>query len=397
MLSESVARAGRTRWAAAVICATSRRLEAPSGRHVSEILAALREGGVPSDRSTPVGAVFYTLQERLVSKCWVVALKATVVMHAILRAGNPKFVTYVAEFHSDLLESVAFGEAFVGGKEGRRRSRFVQGYIRYLEKWLRMRRNARFPIRTGETSCGNRFAKSRVMELLYVLPRLMDTLDAVQEAEAGKYLMDCDIVKVAIRLVFRDVKTLMVGLQAGFKRLTDIFFEMENRQTVPALALYTRFMRVVDMVRPVMKRLKGDERSLNSLVISEGLLKRMRTCVERKRRNVRDLQGNLSLLSYRPVIDSDPTKGEEKEDVSEEEHEDKDIEELCESECDDDDEESVFGFELERSGETKEDVFFTEFPDWSDTEEAKSMRALFLPHSSTPFPSNLIRSMKASK
>lgn len=385
MLSESVARAGRTRWAAAVICATSRRPEAPSGKHVSEVLAALREGGVPSDKGTPVGAVFYTLQERLVSKYWVVALKAAVVMHAILRAGNPRFVTYIADFHGDLFESVAFAESFVGGKEARRRGRFIQGYVRYLEMWLKMRKNARFPTRTGETACANRFSKSRVMELLYILPRLLDTLEAVRETEMAKDLVDCEIVKVAVRLVARDAKMLVVGLQAGFTRLIDLFFEMENRQTVPALTLYTRFVTVMDMVRPVLKRLKGGEGIMSSSAILEGLTKRMRTCVAKKRRKARDLQGNLSLLSYRPVIDVEQAKEKEKELMSEEE-EDKDLEELYESECDEEEEGSIFGFELTRSEETKEDFFSDECPDWSDAEEAKSVRLLSLPYSSTPFP-----------
>lgn len=392
-LTESASRAGRSRWAAAVICATSRRLEAPSGRYVSEILAALREGGKPSDKRTAVGAVFQTLQGRLDSKSWVVALKATVTMHAILRVGNPKFVTYVAERHDDLFESLFSVEVCGGGKEGRRRSKFVQGYVTYLEKWLRMRRDARFPMRAGESVGASRFAKCRGVELLYVLHRVLDTLDAVQEVKVRGNVMNCEIIKVAVGLILRDTKTLMAGLQAGFTRLVDVFHEMENRQTIPALALYARFVRVVGQVGSTVKKLRADEGALSSIAIPEGLMTRMRACVEKKRRSSRDLRGNLSLVSYRPAMDFGQEEDENDIDVSEE-SEDKDVEGVFNCEYREDEEDSVSVFELKRIQKNKNEVLLDGFLEWSDSDDAKYIRLRPLPTSVTPFPSQLIRSMR---
>lgn len=226
----------------------------------------------------------------------------------------------------------------------------------------------------------------------------------VGAVEVGGRLAECELVKAALSLVVRDVRTVLGSLHAGFKRLVSIFSGLDNKQAVPALVLYARFLRVAAEVKPVLKRMRGDEGGLSEVCILEGLMGRMKTYIETTKSRTEGPWGkrsggvpgggsdkkkqvgrNLSLLSYRPSLGYNETAFEDEAVSGEEKHKDEDEVVSAEGKRDDenenDDEDlSSFDSRFEIVRVDEEEAQEDDLPVLSDIEEAEPVPLVAVPH-----------------
>lgn len=306
---DGVPRSCRNKWSNAVIGATSRTDAPPSAKHIRTVLDGLREGGSPSDRCTPVGAVLFTLRDRIEMPQWTVRLKTAVFCHTVFRAGNQKFVEYVGRAHGDLFDSEAFtaGEAFASCEQGIAHKAFASEYATYLQKWLAMKATAKFPTGRTDASSARRFKSASHADLLSSLPRLLDTLERVSPLELYPEIEESSLGDSAISLVLRDSRTLLSALDAGVKRLVALFFGLPDRSAVRAMAVYARYVRVVKEVRPVLGRMRGEGSVwMQGTGMTACLVGRMQTYIENGCKSK-----NPPTIKLSPVGEGAKRKGEE--------------------------------------------------------------------------------------
>lgn len=378
-ICDGVPRPCRDKWSNAVIGATSRTVAPPNAKHVRTILDGLREGGSPSDRDTPVGAVLFALRTRIETPHWTVRLKTALFCHTVFRAGNQKFVDYIARAHADLFDPTSFvaGGAFAVCEQSTAHGSFAKAYAGYLRKWLAMKGAAKFPAGRTDASSARRFKSATSIDLLSSLPRLLDTLDCVTPLELYPGIEESPLGDAAISLVLRDSRTLLTALDAGVKRLVGLFFGLPDQSAVRAMAVYARYVRVVKDTRPVLGRMRGEGSAwMNSPDVSSGLVGRMQTYIQSGCK-----YKEPPVIKLSPVGESAKRKGEEVDAVRRESVIlNDDVKQL----------ESDDSIQLKGDEVTRLDTDLAEHLESDDAQPEESDEQLasedLLPHGATPFP-----------
>ncbi|XP_066329551.1 putative clathrin assembly protein At5g57200 isoform X4 [Miscanthus floridulus] len=198
----------------AIVRATNHVECPPKERHVRKIFLATSANCPRAD----VSYCIYALSRRLSkTKNWIVALKTLIVVHRLLREGDPtfkeEFLTYssrgnilhIANFKDDSSQSAWDCSAW------------VRTYAFFLEERLECFRVLKYDIETER------------------LVRYPQTSSKPEGAACSNYL-----IQYALALVLKESFKIYCSINDGIINLVDMFFDMPKYDAINALAIYKR-------------------------------------------------------------------------------------------------------------------------------------------------------------
>ncbi|KAK4765608.1 hypothetical protein SAY86_026698 [Trapa natans] len=224
----------------AVVKATNHVDCPPKDRHLRKILIAISAVRPRAD----VACCIYALSRRLgKTHNWTVALKTLVVIHRILREGDPTFREELINFSSRgrILQLSNF-------KDDSSPIAWVRTYAQFLEERLECFKILKYDIeaeRLPRPAQGQDKGYSRaqdvdsevLLEQLSALQNLLYRLMGCRPegAAVGNYL-----IQYALALVLKESFKIYCAINDGIINLVDKFFEMPRHEAVKALEVYKR-------------------------------------------------------------------------------------------------------------------------------------------------------------
>ncbi|KAG8069950.1 hypothetical protein GUJ93_ZPchr0006g46105 [Zizania palustris] len=229
----------------AIVKATNHVECPPKERHVRKIFFATSINRPRAD----ISYCIYALARRLSkTKNWIVALKTLIVVHRLLREGDPTFKEeFLAYSHrGNVLQIANFKDD--SSPLAWDCSAWVRTYGRFLEERLECFRILKFDIETERlmksSQCTSK-AHSRTRTL--PCPDLMEHLPALQQLLFR--LMGCQpegaactnyLIQYALALALKESFKIYCAINDGIINLVDMFFDMPKYDAIKALSIYKR-------------------------------------------------------------------------------------------------------------------------------------------------------------
>uniref|UniRef100_A0A803LJM5 ENTH domain-containing protein n=1 Tax=Chenopodium quinoa TaxID=63459 RepID=A0A803LJM5_CHEQI len=226
----------------AVVKATNHVECPPKERHLRKILLATSAIRPRAD----VAYCLHALARRLgKTRNWTVALKTLIVVHRLLREGDPTFREELLGFsqRGRVLQLSNFKDDSTWDCSG-----WVRTYALFLEERLECFRVLKYDIeaeRLPKPADGQEKGYSRTRdldseELLEQLPALQQLLYRLigcrpEGAALGNY-----VIQYALALVLKESFKIYCAINDGIINLVDKFFEMPRHEAVKALEIYRR-------------------------------------------------------------------------------------------------------------------------------------------------------------
>ncbi|RMD44333.1 hypothetical protein DV735_g830, partial [Chaetothyriales sp. CBS 134920] len=213
---------------------TKIKLAAPKSKYVEPILAATTGG------ESGVAEVFRTLQLRLRDSTWTIVFKSLIIVHLMIREGQPEVtLRYLADSPKRLALST-FTEMQTQGINIRR-------YSEYLLERVKAYRD-----------CKTDFVQSGVgrMKALTVERGLLRQTESVQDQVRalvrcdflGSHDPDNEITLTAFRLLTMDLLELFKVMNEGTINVLEHYFEMSRPDAERALNIYKTFGKLTEQV-----------------------------------------------------------------------------------------------------------------------------------------------------
>ncbi|KQJ93596.1 putative clathrin assembly protein At5g57200 isoform X2 [Brachypodium distachyon] len=229
----------------AIVKATNHVECPPKERHVRKIFFATSVNRPRAD----VSYCIYALSRRLSkTKNWTVALKTLIVLHRLLREGDPTFkeeflaysyrgnVLHMSNFKDD--SSILAWDC----------SAWVRTYALFLEERLECFRALKYDIETERlmkspqcsTKAHSRTRTLPCLDLLEHLPALQQLLFRLMGCQPEGAACSNYLIQYALALVLKESFKIYCAINDGIINLVDMFFETPRYDAVKALAIYKR-------------------------------------------------------------------------------------------------------------------------------------------------------------
>ncbi|CAL4901962.1 unnamed protein product [Urochloa decumbens] len=229
----------------AIVKATNHVETPPKERHLRKVVAATSIARPRAD----VAYCIHALSRRLAkTRNWIVALKTLVVIHRLLREGDPTFREELLNFtqRGQILQLSNFKDD--SSPIAWDCSAWVRTYGLFLEERLECFRVLKYDVeaeRLSKQGQGPEKGHSRTRELdsqdlLEQLPALQQLLYRLVGCRPEGAANNNYLVQYALALVLKESFKIYCAINDGIINLVDKFFEMPRHEALKALEIYRR-------------------------------------------------------------------------------------------------------------------------------------------------------------
>ncbi|TKY54528.1 putative clathrin assembly protein [Spatholobus suberectus] len=231
----------------AIVKATSHVEYPPKERHVRKIFYATSAHQPRAD----VAYCIHTLAKRLSkTRNWIVAIKTLIVIHRILREGDPSFKEDLKNYarRGSFLQISNFKDD--SSPQAWDCSAWVRTYALFLEERLECSRVLEYDIESegltkssppkALTQGHNRTRTLTSEELLEQLPALQQLVYRLIACQPEGSAFSNYLIQYALALLLKESFKIYCALNDGIINLVDVFFDMPKYDAVKGLHIYKR-------------------------------------------------------------------------------------------------------------------------------------------------------------
>ncbi|KAI4097515.1 MAG: hypothetical protein LQ344_000248 [Seirophora lacunosa] len=212
---------------------TKIKLAAPKAKYVEHILVATHAG------EAGVAEIFRALQNRLRDSTWTIVFKALIIVHLMIREGEPKVtLKYLADSPSKLAIS-NFSDVQAQGTN-------IRHYYSYVLSRAKAFRDTKVDwVREGQ----GRLKKQTVDKgLLRETESVQTQINALLKCDLLSTEPENEITLTAFRLLTMDLLILFGIMNEGTINVLEHYFEMSKYDAERAFKIYKNFSKQTDLV-----------------------------------------------------------------------------------------------------------------------------------------------------
>ncbi|KAL8648466.1 MAG: hypothetical protein Q9226_005980 [Calogaya cf. arnoldii] len=217
---------------------TKIKLAAPKAKYVEHILVATHAG------EAGVAEIFRAMQNRLRDSTWTIVFKALIIVHLMVREGEPNVtLKYLADYPSKL--------AIGGFSDVQEQGANIRNYYSYIQARSKAFRETKIDwVREGQ----GRLKKQTIDKgLLRETEAVQNQINALLNCDVSALALlsndpENEITLTAFRLLTMDLLILFGIMNEGTINVLEHYFEMSKYDADRALKIYKKFSKQTDHV-----------------------------------------------------------------------------------------------------------------------------------------------------